>query len=153
MAGRVHAIYIADCTKAPVLVAEVRLLLEKGLEGDRYAMGLGSFSRWPGTGREVTLINQEVIDAVKRDFALDLSEGKHRRNIVIEGLDVRELIHHRFRIGEAILRGDRPADPCGHLSKLLGVDVMEPLKLRGGTRASITTEAVIRVGDIVEIIR
>src|SRR5581483_7769077 len=115
MSGTVQGIFVAaGASQQPVGVAEVRALAGKGLEGDRYALGTGSFSRWPGTGREVTFIEAEAIaDALA--FGVDLADGRSRRNIVTSGIPLAELIGKTFRIGTATFRGDRPASPCAHL--------------------------------------
>ena len=147
MAGSVQGIFVAAGPKeAPVAVAEVRGITGKGLDGDRYAAGLGSFSRWPGSGREVTFIEAEVI-ADCFDFGLDLEEGRSRRNIVTQGVRLGELIGKTFRVGTATFRGERPASPCEHLGRLVGSRVMEALRGRGGLRAAILTDGVVRVGD------
>jgi hypothetical protein len=47
-------IFIAPAAGADLQpVREARALVGKGLEGDRYALGVGSFSRWPGLRAEV----------------------------------------------------------------------------------------------------
>ena len=68
-----------------VSVAQVRAVTGRGLEGDRYFHGRGSFSRWPGEGRDVTFVELEAIDAILRDHGVDLHEGRSRRNIVTAG--------------------------------------------------------------------
>ena len=151
MAGIVQGIFVAAvATEPPVSVPEVRAIAGQGLDGDRYAAGKGSFSRWPGTGREVTFIEAEVI-ADAFDFELDLAEGRSRRNIVTEGVRLDELMGKTFRIGTATFRGERPASPCAHLGRLVGERVMEALHGRGGLRAAILTDGVVRIGDAVEI--
>ena len=61
--AEVAGIFIASDPQSHLRpVSEVRALVGKGLEGDRYALEIGSFSRWPGSGRAVTLIEAEVID-------------------------------------------------------------------------------------------
>src|SRR6516165_2909780 len=116
MSGIVRAIYVAPSAgEALTAVTEVRALIGRGLEGDRYERGLGSFSRWPGTGRAVTLIEQEVLEAVLDETGLDLDSGRSRRNIVTEGVRLNDLVGKTFRIGTALFRGERLAEPCGYL--------------------------------------
>ena len=50
-----------------VEVGSVRAVAGKGLEGDRYANGVGTFSGQAGTGREVTLIEAEAIESLARE--------------------------------------------------------------------------------------
>jgi MOSC domain-containing protein YiiM len=148
MSGIVRAIYRAPAAgEALTEVGEVRALPGVGLEGDRYALGLGSFSRWPGTGRAVTLIEQEVIDAVLDETGLDLDAGRSRRNIVMTGVKLNELVGCTFRIGTAVFRGERLAEPCGYLERRIGPGLMQALAGRGGLRADVLEAGVVRVGD------
>src|SRR5205807_9797583 len=54
-----------------------------GLEGDRYALGQGTFSK-PLPDRELTLIEAEAIEAMKRDYDVELAPGEARRNLVTD---------------------------------------------------------------------
>jgi MOSC domain-containing protein YiiM len=150
MSGIVHAIYLAPAARqALTAVTEVRAIAGQGLEGDRYARGAGSFSRWPGAGRQVTLIEQEVIEAVLHATDLDLDAGRSRRNIVTRGIRLNELVGRTFRIGPAMFRADRLAEPCGYLEKRIGPGLVGALRGRGGLRADVLEEGVIRVGDVI----
>ncbi|MFO0928304.1 MAG: MOSC domain-containing protein [Gemmataceae bacterium] len=153
MGAGVEAVYVAGEARGPMSAeAEAQAIPGVGLAGDRYALGTGSFSRWPGPGREVTLIEAEVVaDCVAR-FGLDLTAGRHRRNVVTRGVRLGELMHRTFRVGTALLRGDRPADPCGHLDRLIGPGVMEALRGRGGLRATVLEGGIIRPGDPIEVL-
>lgn len=150
MSGTIEAIFLAESAGADLQpVEQVRAMPGKGLEGDRYARGKGSFSRWPGGGRAVTLIEAEVIEDVAASHALDLSNGRSRRNVVTRGVRLNELVGKRFRIGTALFRADRLAEPCGYLEKRIGAGAQQVLKGRGGLRADVVEEGVIRVGDAV----
>ena len=151
--GVVRAVYVAAEAGQPVsAVPRVRAVPGQGLEGDRYFFGRGHFSRWPGTGRQVTLIEEEVIEAVRREHGLDLDEGRSRRNLVTAGLRLNDLVGRRFRVGTAVLRGMRLCPPCDYLEGLLGAEVMEALKGRGGLRADVVEEGIIEVGAGVAVV-
>ncbi len=52
----VTAILISAAPSGPIEAVELaRAIAGRGLEGDRYAAGQGTFSDKPGTGRQVTL--------------------------------------------------------------------------------------------------
>src|SRR5215208_3412452 len=147
-AGTVEGIYIAAAARQPLVpVGEARAVEGRGLEGDRYHAGVGSFSRWPGEGRAVTLIEAEVIESILRDWDIDLSAGRSRRNLVTRGVRLADLLGRKFRIGEALFRGTRLAEPCAHLERLTEPNVFKALKGRGGLRADVLEGGVIRVGD------
>jgi MOSC domain-containing protein YiiM len=52
-----------------------------------------------------------------------------------------------FSVGEVTLRGIRLNEPCNHLASLTDKKVKEGLVHRGGLRAQILSEGVIRPGD------
>ena len=133
-----------------VRVERVVIVPGRGIEGDRYFDGRGSFSRWPGEGRAVTFIEAEAIDAILREHNVDLRDGRSRRNIVVSGGGLMELNGKKFRIGEVVLRGARECAPCRHLERLLGDELMESMKGRGGLRANVVEGGTIRVGDVIE---
>jgi MOSC domain-containing protein YiiM len=147
--GTLAAIFIADSAGgATTPIEEARLVPERGIDGDRYFAGVGSFSRWPGSGRDITLIEQEVIDAVLREHGVDLRAGQSRRNLVTLGVRLADLNGQFFRIGGALLHGARECAPCGHLERLVPGS-FEALKGRGGLRAEIVEEGNIRNGDAI----
>jgi len=151
--GTVHGIYIAARAKQPLdPVAEVRALAGQGLEGDRYCLGRGSLSRWPGAARQVSLIEREALDAVLQAHGIDLHQGRSRRNLVTEGIALAALKGQTFRIGTAVLRGVGLCQPCAFLERLTIAGAFAALKGRGGLRAEILVEGVIRVGDSIEVV-
>jgi MOSC domain-containing protein YiiM len=98
---------------------------------------------------ELTLIEAEAIEALKRDYDVDLAPGEARRNVVTDGVPLNHLVGHEFQIGEVRVRGIRLCEPCGHLQALTGRPVIKGLRHRGGLRAQILNQGVIRVGDVV----
>ena len=62
-----------------------------GLDGDRYATGVGSFSQSPADN-ELTLIEAETLDLIVADHGLNLEPGETRRNIVTRGIDLNSLV-------------------------------------------------------------
>ena len=148
--GTVLSIYIAPAGEAPtVSVGEIQAIAGKGLEGDRYFRKTGSFSKTPGSGREVTLIELEAIEALTREYQIDIDPGQARRNIVTRGVALNHLIDREFAVGEVVLRGTRLCDPCSHLEKLTVKGIMRGLIHRGGLRADIVRGGMIRVGDTI----
>ena len=146
--GTLRHIFIAPERRVALEeLAEVRAVPGRGLEGDRYFAGVGSFSRWPGTGRAVSLIEQEAIDAVRAEHGIDLSAGRSRRNLVTAGVRLPNLEGRTFRIGAAVFRGVRSCAPCEYLQRLVGPGTFDALKGRGGLRADVIEEGILRAGD------
>jgi len=147
--GRVESIHIAPAAKAPMhAVEQVAALPGIGLEGDRYALKLGTFYK-PEPDYELTLIEAEAIEAMKRDYQTHLPPGEARRNVVTRDVPLNHLVGREFTIGDVKLRGIRLCEPCGHLEALTTLPVIKGLRHRGGLRAQILTQGVIRVGDTV----
>ena len=129
-------------------VAEATAITGVGLEGDRYATRTGSFSAKPKPGRQITLIEAEAIEALERELGLVLAPGETRRNLVTRGVALNHLVGCEFRVGEVRLRGHELCEPCGDLARMTGrPQVLPGLVHRGGLRAEILTDGVIRVGD------
>ena len=123
----------------------------QGLEGDRYFSKLGTYSNEPGSGRELTLIEIEAVEALKRDYRIELDAGRVRRNIVTRGIPLNHLVAKEFKIGDVVLRGTRLCEPCAHLEKLTSQGVMRGMIHRGGLRAEIVTDGTLRVGDAIQL--
>jgi MOSC domain-containing protein YiiM len=147
--GTVDSIYIAAAAQGPPQsVAQVAAIPGAGLEGDRYALKLGTFYK-PTPDRELTLIEAEAIEALGRDYHIELAAGEARRNIVTRNVALNHLVGKEFAIGEVRIRGIRLCEPCDHLQRVTGKAVIKGLLHRGGLRAQILTPGVIRVGDAV----
>lgn len=129
----------------------------RGIVGDRYYLGLGTYSPKPDV-REVTLIEQEALDALARNDPplqngpIKLEPRDHRRNFTVKGVPLNHLVGRRFRVGEVILRGGRLNFPCKYLEELLGVPVFLPLYNRSGLNCGIERGGVIRPGDDIELL-
>ena len=126
---------------------EVTAIAGRGLEGDRYCEGTGSYSARPGTGRQVTLVESEAVRGAASEAAIDIEAGDTRRNIVTEDVPLNHLVGRRFRIGGAVLEGKRLCEPCVHLEELTVPGARQALVHRGGLRADIVSGGLIRVGD------
>lgn len=150
--GAVASIHIAATASGPMAsVDEVHAVPGKGLDGDRYFAEAGTYSNQPGSGRDVTLIEIETIEALKRDYKIELDPKDSRRNIATRGVALNHLVGREFKVGEVTLRGSRLCDPCSHLEKLTAKGVMRGLIHRGGLRAEILTDGTIQVGDAIHL--
>jgi len=150
--GKVESVHIVSSAQMPLQsVAQVAAIPGAGLEGDRYALKRGTFYK-PGPDYELTLIEAEAIEALRRDYQVELTAGEARRNIVTRGVPLNHLVGMEFSVGDVRIRGIRLCEPCEHLQKLTGKPVIEGLLHRGGLRAQILTPGTIRVGDVVTVI-
>ncbi len=146
--GRVEGIYIAEDAAKPVLsLKEVHAIAGRGLEGDRYFTQSGTYSNDPRPGRQITLIEIEAIESLKRDYGIIVKSGEARRNIVTRGVALNYLVGLDFKVGEVNLRGIRLCEPCSHLEQLTRKGIQGALVHRGGLRADILRSGIIRLSD------
>jgi MOSC domain-containing protein YiiM len=148
--ARVTGVFVAPAGSEPMeSVDRVEAIADAGLRGDRYCSGEGHYA--PFDTCQVTLVDAAAIDAVERETGIDLTAGQHRRNLVVEGVDVHDLLDHRFRVGEATLVGTRPRPPCAHVEDLADQEgVARALgDGRGGICADVVEGGAVAVGDAV----
>ena len=150
--GRLTGIYVAREAKGELCsLASATVVEGKGIDGDRYGEGVGSFSDWDGGGRHVTLIEEEALEAIARESKLELAAASSRRNLTTRGVALNHLVGRKFRVGSVTLAGIRLCEPCEHLEALSGVaGVIKALLHRGGLRAEVVSGGEIRVGDVIE---
>ena len=128
---------------------EAEFVAGRGIVGDRYFLGNGTYSRKPDV-REVTLIESEAIEAANRDYKASVEPAATRRNVLTSGVALNHLVGRDFRVGHVVFRGIRLCEPCGHLAKLTSTEAERGLVHRGGLRAQIVTAGTIHVGDEIE---
>jgi MOSC domain-containing protein YiiM len=150
-AGTVLAIYIAPkAEELPRAVERVRAMPGRGLYGDRYAVGIGTFSNHKGQ-RDVSLIESEAIEAFERESETSLSAAESRRNVLTRGVRLNDLVGKEFQVGNVRLLGLRLCEPCTHLVRLTRQPAtLRGLVHRGGLYAAILIEGELAVGDPID---
>jgi len=151
---RIHAIYLSqghnfrgrhgmDPDHHPVEDREaVECVAGRGLVGDRY------FDYKENFKGQITFFSKEVFDDVCRTLGLeDRSPSSLRRNVLIEGVDLNLLIGKRFEIQDVRFEGTQECAPCYWMDKALGNGAEVSLTGRGGLRARILSDGVLRRGD------
>ena len=146
--GRLVGIYTTSEAAAPLAPStELRAIEGIGLEGDRYATQIGTYSGRVGADRQVTFVEREVIAAVNDEAGVELAEHETRRNLVTEGVPLHHLTGRTFRVGDVVFRGLRSCPPCAYLEKATRPGVRAALENRGGLRAEIVHGGTLRIGD------
>ena len=116
-------------------VSSVTAVAGKGLVGDRH------FTDNPGPGNALTLIEAEVLEDVK------LTGAQSRRQVVVHGVRLNDLIGKRFLVGDVECLGVEICEPCRHLQSMTRPGIIKDLVHRGGLNADILTGGTISVGD------
>jgi MOSC domain-containing protein YiiM len=150
--GTVEGIFITPAAGAPMRSVEsVRAVEGLGLEGDRYHQAIGTFSKTPGGGRHLTMIDAAALEALETEHGIALEPGASRRNLVARGVDLLDLIGKRFWVGDVLCEGIRECPPCGHLESLTSKGVLQGLTDRGGLRVEIRQSGTIKIGDAIRL--
>jgi MOSC domain-containing protein YiiM len=139
----VVAIHVAADHGAPVgSVTSVRARAGMGLEGDRHFHPGGDAE----PGEALTLVEDEVVAEV------GLPPGGTRRQVTVRGVQLGELIGHRFRVGEVECYGVEICEPCLTLERNTRPGIIRDLVHRGGINADILTDGTISIGDEVAVL-
>ncbi len=113
----------------------------RGLRGDRYAV------KEEGHKGQVTFLNGEVLREVGEALGLDeVPPDAFRRNVILEGVDVNELIGWEFTLGGVRFEGTEACTPCHWMDVALEAGAMDLLKGKGGLRARILETGILRTG-------
>ena len=148
--GVVTEIWLTEAAAAPMRrVPAGRLVAGAGLDGDRYALGGGTWARYPALEKQLTLIDADDVAAVAAEVGVDLAPGDTRRNLVTEGVDLPALVGQWFAVGDALLFGMKRCPPCTHLERLTGARLVKAMAHRGGINAAVFAGAEIAEGAVV----
>ena len=145
--ARLLGIYLASKREEmPHSVERAQAVAGRGLEGDRYAAGIGAFSHGPGK-HDLTLIEAEVLAAYEHESGKKLSAAESRRNLLTQGVRLNDLVGRVFQIGPVRMLGLRLSEPCSHLAHLTHAETLPGLVHRGGLIAEVLNDGELRVGD------
>ncbi len=145
--GTVCWIGIRPGRKKPLTILEsIEAITQKGLAGDH-------FSGSAGSKRQVTLIQQEHLEAVASFMQLKtVSPEMLRRNLVIKGINLLALKDKTFWVGDALLEYTGECYPCSRMEETLGSGGYNAMRGHGGITVRILKGGKISVGDIVKVV-
>ena len=110
----------------------------RGIRGDRY------FDHKENFKGQITFFDYDVYEAVKKDFGIsDLAPSVFRRNVLLKGIPLLELVGKSFALEGVEFFGVEEAAPCYWMNEAVAEGAHEYLKGKGGLRARIT-----RSGDL-----
>lgn len=144
------AIYVTGAGGEPMQsVRQAEAISNGGLAGDRYHTNKGYWHKVESC--TITLVSEhDLHQATKRGG--EVSNGEHRRNLVITGVKTKDLKGKRFQIGEAIFVWHRPRPPCGYINKLMKQNLTKAMGLNSGVCLQTEQGGMIQVGDALKIL-
>lgn len=137
--GRVEAIYVKRVRRGPMdAVPQAELVAERGIVGNANQ----------GSRRQVTVLAQEVWDAVMAELSGSLPPSARRANLVVSGLALAHTRGQQLLVGDARLQIMGETRPCERMEEALpGLEAALREHWRGGVFAAVLEGGVVRVGD------
>ena len=154
---QIHSIFIANLAGAPMIPIErAEIIAGKGIVGDRYALGLGAFSKTKPKIRHISLIALSSVEQANCQLLAKqqtpFGEGDTRRNLVISGIsdgELNSLVGKIFYLGGLAFKGTELCEPCQRPANLLRrPDFMTAFEGRGGLRAQALESGALSHGDM-----
>jgi MOSC domain-containing protein YiiM len=122
-----------------VSVDEVHCVAGHGLRGDRF------FDFKEDYKGQITFFSLEVFAALCHELKLSNAQpAATRRNVFTRGVDLNTLIETEFEVQGVRFLGTEECRPCEWMDRTLIHGALQWLKGRGGLRARILTDGVLR---------
>ena len=119
---------------------QIRCVAGRGIEGDRY------FDHETDFKGQITFFAQEVYEMMCTQFGLrDKPPSVFRRNVITRGVELDTLIGREFEVQGVRFLGVESCKPCYWMDQAFGPGAEAALAGRGGLRARILSDGVLRV--------
>ncbi len=120
-------------------VSHVECVAGRGLRADRF------FDFKENYKGQITFFSIEVLEALRRELRLPQAEANAtRRNALVSGVDLNSLVGVEFEVQGVRFAGVEQCKPCYWMNTALGPGAEAWLQGRGGLRARILTDGVLR---------
>lgn len=122
-------------------LTQVECVAGRGLRGDRY------FHKKPGHQGQVTFLDAEVVEEIRRVFKLPkLPASIFRRNLIVQNVPLKDWKGRRFTFQGIEFEGTQECKPCHWMDRVIAAGAEEFLKLhfRGGLRAKILSSGTLQ---------
>ena len=123
-----------------VELEHVTCVAGRGLEGDR-------FFDYPKYEKgQITFFAKEVFDSMCQALNVhDRGMEVVRRNVMVSGLDLNDLVGKRFNLQGVEFEGVEECAPCEWMDEAFGPGAMSFLKGQGGLRCKILTDGTLSI--------
>ena len=126
-------------TEPTLEVDSLECVAGRGVRGDRF------FDHAPDFKGQITFFAREVLEALQRELGLPHARPEAaRRNVLVSGTDLATLVGVEFEVQGIRFFGTEECRPCYWMDGALGPGAHAWLKGRGGLRARILTDGVLR---------
>ncbi|HVU25110.1 MAG TPA: MOSC domain-containing protein [Opitutus sp.] len=120
-------------------VETVECVAGSGLRGDRY------FNHRDDYKGQVTLFAAEVFEKMQAELgAADAVPSAMRRNVIVRGRDLNELVGQEFELQGVRLIGTEECRPCYWMDRAVAPGAEAWLRGRGGLRCRVLTSGWLR---------
>jgi MOSC domain-containing protein YiiM len=124
-----------------VEVEKIECIAGRGIRGDRFYDYRDDYKG------QITFFSLQVFERLAANFGLtNKSPGALRRNVIVSGINLNDLIGEEFSIQDVRLRGTAHCKPCYWMDQAIAPGAEDFLRGNGGLRAQIVTDGVISVG-------
>jgi MOSC domain-containing protein YiiM len=114
----------------------------RGIRGDRF------FDFKEDYKGQITFFSLETWEALCEKFGVaDRGPETFRRNVIVSGIDLNSLIGKEFELQGVRFSGSQEAAPCYWMNQAFADGAEEALKGRGGLRARILSDGMLRVDE------
>ena len=118
-------------------VQEVQCVAGSGLAGDRF------FDFRPDYKGQATFFSIEVHERLQEELGKIYSPATYRRNLIVAGVDLNELIGEEFELGGVRFSGSCEAAPCYWMDHAIAPGAEKALRGNGGRRVKILSDGVL----------
>ena len=147
--GKIEAINITNISEENTFYVNQAILEKgKGIVNDRY------YENFKEKKEQVTLINLEDIDNFNNEIKQNIDAKDFRRNIIVSGIHLNELINKKIKINEITLKIHEVCQPCKYLQDRLKIPGLVKMLLnKSGVRAEILSSGSLSVGDTIKLVK
>lgn len=125
-----------------IAVDSIQCVAGKGIQGDRF------FDHKPDYKGQITFFSMEVFEALCAELGVSgVPPSAVRRNVFTRGIDLNEWIDTEFTIQGIRFSGSEECRPCYWMDQAIGPGAEAYLRGRGGLRARILSDGVLRRGE------
>jgi MOSC domain-containing protein YiiM len=120
-------------------VEQANCVAGRGIQGDRF------FDFKPDYKGQITFFSEEVLEALRQELKLPGAPASAtRRNACVRGIDLNDLVGEEFELQGLRFAGVEQCKPCHWMDLALGAGAEAWLQGRGGLRARILTDGLLK---------